>query len=311
MRRWVSAFTLILLGGASVAGQNANLSVRDAGTAFELTVPVSALTLTIPKGELTQNPANPANGPRYFFFSDKTGLSISGWFEPAQAFTGMKSFWEQEVAAAKKNGLPEAADVAFEQIGKWDTVIYDLTIPAGRNVHIRAHWVASGTWVDVHLSVAAAEESSSALRTRLRDTLKTLQVTEKPASQIVSTTTPPAGVVPGANVPPMKVEKAATDPEYGFTQAKPVKVGHDGFQKGVQHTYAFLNALAGPNGEKLAYRRAGACCPFETKNGAVGGGGLLDVYLITWEGGKELRLYVNVYDPGDILIPVGLTAKKF
>jgi hypothetical protein len=33
----------------------------------------------------------------------------------------------------------------------------------------------------------------------------------------------------------------------------------------------FLNALSGPNGEKIEYYRIGSCCPFETKNSEWGG----------------------------------------
>jgi hypothetical protein len=37
---------------------------------------------------------------------------------------------------------------------------------------------------------------------------------------------------------------------------------------------------------------------------------MLDVYRIYWTGGKDtLDIYINMYDKGDLQIPVGLTAK--
>jgi hypothetical protein len=71
-----------------------------------------------------------------------------------------------------------------------------------------------------------------------------------------------------------------------------------------------LNALAGPNGEKLFYKKLESCCPFPTKQSEIGAG-LLDVYQVNWLGCKRsLLLYFNIYEKGKLYIPVGLTAKK-
>lgn len=41
------------------------------------------------------------------------------------------------------------------------------------------------------------------------------------------------------------------------------------------------------------------------------GGGLLDVYEITYDGlDKPIELYINMYDYNDPMIPVGFTPKK-
>ncbi len=97
------------------------------------------------------------------------------------------------------------------------------------------------------------------------------------------------------------------DKSYGFEQSNPVKVG----ERSPQNERRFLNALLGPNGETIKYFRAGSCCPFKTPNGTIGGGGLLDRYRVFWDGNKDtLNIYINMYDKGDLKIPVGFTAKK-
>lgn len=76
-----------------------------------------------------------------------------------------------------RRGL-DPKDVKFEKIGGWNSVLYDIPVPGGRNVNVRAEWVRSGTWIDVHLSLTA-DLPSLAMRTRLRDCVKGFQVTEK------------------------------------------------------------------------------------------------------------------------------------
>jgi hypothetical protein len=57
--------------------------------------------------------------------------------------------------------------------------------------------------------------------------------------------------------------------------------------------------------------RAGSCCPFKTPNGAFGGSGMLDRYRVTWASSSDtLDLYINMYDKGDLKIPLGLTGRK-
>jgi hypothetical protein len=107
-----------------------------------------------------------------------------------------------------------------------------------------------------------------------------------------------------------KLTEIATDKSYGFDAKNPVKVGFGGFSDGPKNERRFLNALAGPKGETITYKRLNSCCPFETPNG-LAGGGLLDVYEIKWEGlAKPITLYLNMYDPGELKAPLGLTIKK-
>ena len=101
--------------------------------------------------------------------------------------------------------------------------------------------------------------------------------------------------------------EATDDKTYAYTKSNPVKVG--GLSPSNERR--FLNALLGPNGEPIWYNRAGSCCPFKTPNGMMENTGLLDIYLVNWSGSKDtLTIYINMYDEGDLKIPVGLLAKK-
>lgn len=104
--------------------------------------------------------------------------------------------------------------------------------------------------------------------------------------------------------------EAAVDSSYGYAQTNPVKVGSKG-GSGPLNERRFLNALMGPNGEAIGYFRTGSCCPFETPNGLMGGRGLLDIYRVFIQGGRDtVSIYINMYDEGDLYIPSGFTAKK-
>ena len=107
----------------------------------------------------------------------------------------------------------------------------------------------------------------------------------------------------------MKVGKVATDPAYGFSEKMPVSVG-GGFGDGAHNVYRYLYSLLGPAGQKVHYDRIGTCCPFKTPNSPFDGEGILEVYEISYDGGKPARLYFNWYDSGEILIPAGLSGRK-
>ena len=104
--------------------------------------------------------------------------------------------------------------------------------------------------------------------------------------------------------------EAAADKSYGFSESNPIDVGGS-VESGAANQRRFLNALLGPNGEEIKYYRAGSCCPFKTPNAYINNIGLLDLYRISWDGSSDtLNLYLNLYDQGDLKIPVGLTARK-
>ena len=101
----------------------------------------------------------------------------------------------------------------------------------------------------------------------------------------------------------------ATDKIYGYIESTPINLGFSKYIKNNIASY-YMDALSGPNQEVLHYKFIESCCPFITKTGGTGTG-LLDKYEITWDGNnKPLYLYINKYEKGKILIPMGLSAKK-
>ncbi|GIZ09864.1 2-dehydro-3-deoxyphosphooctonate aldolase [Flavobacterium sp. UMI-01] len=103
----------------------------------------------------------------------------------------------------------------------------------------------------------------------------------------------------------------SNDKTYGYSQSNPIKVGGVKTQEGPLNERRFLNALFGPNDKKMTYFRAGSCCPFKTPNGFFNNSGMLDRYRLTEIGTKDtIDIYINMYDTGDLKIPVGLKAKE-
>jgi hypothetical protein len=160
------------------------LQIAKLDTTYELSVPISKLTMTVPRGQLVQTPGGGGNHPRYFSFSDGA-LNVSGWFEPAGQYRGMNAFWENETRAWKTRGLPEPRNVQFAKFSNWEAVLYDIDLSAAgnasaaSNTHIRAHWIQDGTWIDLHLSLTASAPVAE-VRARLQAFLETVQVKEKP-----------------------------------------------------------------------------------------------------------------------------------
>ena len=98
-----------------------------------------------------------------------------------------------------------------------------------------------------------------------------------------------------------------TDDTYGYTEKNPIKVG--GGENGPLNERKYLNSLTGPNGEKVSYERGGSCCAFSTRNSPFGGG-LLDIYSVTYEGKRDtVTLYLNMYDKAKLKAPVGFKMK--
>jgi len=103
-----------------------------------------------------------------------------------------------------------------------------------------------------------------------------------------------------------KISSYSQDDTYGYTEKNPIMVG--GNSEGPKNERRFLNALVGPNGEKIEYYRIGSCCPFKTKNSEWGG--MLDKYDVKYEGlNKSLTIYINMYDSDTLKVPVGLKLK--
>ncbi len=107
-----------------------------------------------------------------------------------------------------------------------------------------------------------------------------------------------------------KLTEISTDATYGVTEENPIMVGGVTTSEGPLNERRFLNALAGPNGEDVSYKRLRSCCPFKTKNGFQGGG-LLDEYEVTYKGlEKPISIYINMYDSDKLKAPVGFTISE-
>ena len=100
------------------------------------------------------------------------------------------------------------------------------------------------------------------------------------------------------------------DKKYGYDADYPVNVFYKNTKDESLNAERFLSALAGPKGEKITFSKVESCCPFPTKRTEMGGG-FLDVYELKWEGQTKLtKLYLNIYEKGYLLIPLGLSIKK-
>jgi hypothetical protein len=171
-----AAYSLTETAGPAERNPEA-LQIDETARGYRLSVPVSRLVLTIPKGgfqRATSKAGSATSSPRYFYFTDEARrLQLSGWFESAQGFSGVKKFWEGETAQWRRSNLPEPRNVSFTKIGGWEAIIYDVPDAAGPSSHVRAHWVQADTWIDLHVStMSGSREGLAAL-------LETLEVSEK------------------------------------------------------------------------------------------------------------------------------------
>ena len=100
------------------------------------------------------------------------------------------------------------------------------------------------------------------------------------------------------------------DKKYGYDPDYPINVFFKNAKDENLNAERFLNALAGPNGEKITFTKIESCCPFPSKRSEMGAG-FLDVYELHWEGqSSPVKLYLNIYERGYLLVPVGLSIKK-
>jgi hypothetical protein len=106
------------------------------------------------------------------------------------------------------------------------------------------------------------------------------------------------------------ITEYSKDKKYGYDKDYPINIYFRGTKNDTINQKYFLNALAGPKGEKITYTKLENCCPFPTKNSDMGAG-FLDVYELKWEGLKKpIILYLNIYERGLLMVPVGLILKK-
>ena len=105
------------------------------------------------------------------------------------------------------------------------------------------------------------------------------------------------------------ITEYSKDKKYGYDPDYPINIFFRNTKDEKINQQRFLNALTGPNGEKLTYSKLESCCPFPTKRTEMGAG-LLDIYEITWEGNKTpVKLYFNIFEKGALLAPIGFKIK--
>jgi hypothetical protein len=106
-----------------------------------------------------------------------------------------------------------------------------------------------------------------------------------------------------------EIKQFSTDKKYGYNKDYPVNIFYKTSNTDANQE-RFLNALAGPKGEKITYTKLENCCPFPTKRSDMGAG-FLDVYELKWEGQtKPIVLYINIYEKGILMVPLGLRLKN-
>ena len=106
------------------------------------------------------------------------------------------------------------------------------------------------------------------------------------------------------------IKDYSKDTKYGFDPDYPVNVFFQSAKDENLNAERYLRALSGPHGEKISFVKVESCCPFPTKRTEMGAG-FLDIYELQWEGQKKpIKIYINIYERGYLLVPVGLSAKK-
>lgn len=106
------------------------------------------------------------------------------------------------------------------------------------------------------------------------------------------------------------ITEFSSDRKYGYDKDYPINIFFENTRTVTLNQQRFLNALAGPKGEKITFTKLESCCPFPTKRSEMGVG-LLDAYELKWEGQKSpVILYLNIYEKGVLMVPFGLRLKK-
>ncbi len=106
------------------------------------------------------------------------------------------------------------------------------------------------------------------------------------------------------------ITEYSKDKKYGYDKDYPINIFFNNTKNETINQQRFFNAIAGPNGEAITYTKLENCCPFPTKRSELGAG-FLDVYEVKWEGQKKpVTLYVNIYEKGILMVPMGLSLKK-
>jgi hypothetical protein len=106
------------------------------------------------------------------------------------------------------------------------------------------------------------------------------------------------------------ITEYSTDKKYGYDKDYPINVFYYSTRNETINQERYLNALTGPKGQKISFKKIESCCPFPTKRSEMGAG-FLDIYEVQWAGlNKPILLYLNIYEKGYLKVPVGFGLKK-
>jgi hypothetical protein len=106
------------------------------------------------------------------------------------------------------------------------------------------------------------------------------------------------------------ITQYSKDKKYGYHKDYPINVFYKNTKDETLNQERFLNALTGPKGEKIQYTKLESCCPFPAKRSDMGAG-FLDVYEIRWIGQSQpIILYLNSYEKGLLMVPIGFGLNK-
>lgn len=96
----------------------------------------------------------------------------------------------------------------------------------------------------------------------------------------------------------------SADADFGVTMGKPIRVG-GGAMSVVARERAYMDALRGPDGQAIQYRRLGS-------GPKAPNGGIVDIYEVTYPGPeKPITLYIDAYRYDDPRAPKGFTCVPF
>ena len=166
----VSSVTLTRKGPSTV------LDIVAKGDRYELSVPAGRVRLSLPKGGLVKlegTLGGATSSLRYFYFVDASRrLQVSGWFENARRYKGIKDYWAAETAGGRLG----AQQVTFEKCGDWDVVYYETL--NGLAPAIRAEYVRDDTWIDMHCSISGDSDNVK-VKEKLLDFVRALSAESK------------------------------------------------------------------------------------------------------------------------------------
>lgn len=100
----------------------------------------------------------------------------------------------------------------------------------------------------------------------------------------------------------LRLDGISTDPDYGFTPDHPVKLGGIPTRDLDARIQAYFTHLLSPDGLPLQWEHFRPCCPFTLVQGEEG---MLEVYFVSLPGQRRTRFFIDHYEEGPVLAPVG------